>query len=291
MKYTIEGFDQMTAIELGLDVVDLAILRWFVDFSQTGKMVKMTCSGAEYCWVNYKGILEDMPILNIKKDTLYRRMNNMSKSKVLDHEVLKQGGTFSLYKLGENYIKLVDRDMNFKTGGTDLKSDRTEINPNGYGNKSVGGTEINPEQNIILQNKTILQNNKKENKKNPPHQFDSDALIAEYQFADDLAEKVREWVVYKIERKETYKPTGFKNLLTQIHNNARRYGKDGVIEMMELSMANNWKGIFFEKLEKRVSVQDSSENANAAYVRSKEFEDKFENKNRQFESFDGLEYN
>ena len=40
MKYTIHGFSQQKAIELGLDDRDLMILRWFVDYKDTGKMVK-----------------------------------------------------------------------------------------------------------------------------------------------------------------------------------------------------------------------------------------------------------
>lgn len=40
MKYTIEGFNQAKAVELGLCVADLIILRWFVDFAGTDKMLK-----------------------------------------------------------------------------------------------------------------------------------------------------------------------------------------------------------------------------------------------------------
>ena len=38
MKYTIEGFSQQAAHELGLDALDLIILRWFVDFKDSGNM-------------------------------------------------------------------------------------------------------------------------------------------------------------------------------------------------------------------------------------------------------------
>lgn len=65
-----------------------------------------------------------------------------------------------------------------------------------------------------------------------------------------LRGKIEEWVKYKLERNEKYKETGFKSLLTQIENNVKKYGEQSVIEIINDSMANNYKGIIFEKLKK-----------------------------------------
>ena len=47
MKYTIEGFNQKEVLELGnLDVIDLVILRWIVDFEP--KMAKKEIDGEIY---------------------------------------------------------------------------------------------------------------------------------------------------------------------------------------------------------------------------------------------------
>ena len=70
-----------------------------------------------------------------------------------------------------------------------------------------------------------------------------------------LREKVEKWLKYKTERKEYYKETGFKSLLTQIQNNVNKYGEDKVIELIEDSMANNYKGIIFDKLKKQKQVE------------------------------------
>ena len=70
MKYTIEGFNQAKAVELGLCVADLIILRWFVDFAGTDKMLKRSIEGKEYYWIKYEGMLEDLPILSITKTYL-----------------------------------------------------------------------------------------------------------------------------------------------------------------------------------------------------------------------------
>ena len=99
MKYTIEGFNQAKAVELGLCVADLIILRWFVDFADTEKMVKRIIDGKEYYWIKYEGLLEDLPILSITKDTLYRRLKGLVEKEILEHITLKEAGTYSFYRL------------------------------------------------------------------------------------------------------------------------------------------------------------------------------------------------
>lgn len=107
MKYTIEGFNQAKAVELDLCVADLIILRWFVDFAGTEKMLKRIIDDKEYYWIKYEGMLEDLPILSITKDTLYRRLKGLVEKEVLEHITVKDAGTYSFYKLGKNYLTLM----------------------------------------------------------------------------------------------------------------------------------------------------------------------------------------
>ena len=148
MKYTILGFNQEKALELGFDVEDLLIIRWFVDFYSSSKMIKMNVGDKTYAWVNYSSVIKDIPILNMKKDTLSRRMKKICETGIMEHETLKQGGTFSLYKLTDKYDQLI---------GSDKKNEGTEENPEGYGKKSRPVTEKNPEQNINLLNNNSIK--------------------------------------------------------------------------------------------------------------------------------------
>ena len=59
MKISIEGFDQSRAVELGLCVADVVLLRWFVDFSNTGAMEKRIIDGKEYFWISYEYVPDD----------------------------------------------------------------------------------------------------------------------------------------------------------------------------------------------------------------------------------------
>lgn len=146
MEYTIHGFSQENAIKLGLDDRDLLILRWFVRFKDNGKMASKIIDGDKYYWIKYEGIIEDLPITNIKSnDSVYRRLKKMSKAKVLKHKTIKAGGTYSYYCLGENYPSLIDTDRKL----SDLNPNTSDIYPNLSDLKS-DGTDLNPDQKTLI---------------------------------------------------------------------------------------------------------------------------------------------
>ena len=106
MKYTIQGFNQEEALRLGLDLTDLTILRWIVDFSP--KMVKKVIEDNIFFWVKYQALLEDMPVLKIGKDMLYKRLKKLTDAGVLEVYIEKNGnGTYTYYSFGEKYDPLV----------------------------------------------------------------------------------------------------------------------------------------------------------------------------------------
>lgn len=105
MKYTVEGFNQEKAIELGLDVDDLIILRWFVDFSNN--MKQKVIEETTYYWVTYEKLLNDLPILNVKKRALQYKLDKLIRAKILIHKNIKEDGNFSYYGFGENYSSLI----------------------------------------------------------------------------------------------------------------------------------------------------------------------------------------
>ena len=111
MKITIEGFSQIELVKRGLDLQDALILRWFVDFKDTDKMVSEIIENEKYYWVKYEGLLEDLPILNIKKDSLRRRFFRLTDIGILKHITKKKGGTFSMYALGKEFKHLIDVDL------------------------------------------------------------------------------------------------------------------------------------------------------------------------------------
>lgn len=124
MKFTIEGFNQEVAINLQreidgkvkkIDCTDLVILRWFVDFNP--EMRKMIIDGKEYSWVFYNKIIEDLPLIDISKRALSERLQKLVDLGILDFYLCKEGGTFTLYRLGNNYSKLIKGCSSNNKGG------------------------------------------------------------------------------------------------------------------------------------------------------------------------------
>ena len=82
-------------------------------------------------------------------------------------------------------------------------------------------------------------------------------LKDDYALGDNLKEKIREWLQYKQERKEQYKETGLKSLLKQIQNKACTYGETAVCNLIDDCMANNWKGIIWDRLNQQNTYNKS----------------------------------
>lgn len=87
-----------------------------------------------------------------------------------------------------------------------------------------------------------------------------DRLILNYSMSDFLLEKVREWIEYKVARKEPYVEQGMKSLLTKISKEAQENGDMAVIDVIDLAMANNYKGILWDKIRKNTNQQPFSRN-------------------------------
>lgn len=102
------GFLQKGACELGLSMGDLAILRWFTDFKNSGKMITKTLKGDKYYWVSYEAITDEFPILNVKKDAIYRRLRRLCDAEILKKTTVYNSGTYSYFALGKNYSKLIN---------------------------------------------------------------------------------------------------------------------------------------------------------------------------------------
>ena len=103
LKKTVPIKDKEKTIQI--DCTDLVILRWFVDFYPN--MKKISVDGKEYAWLTHKKLMMDLPLLDISKRACIERMQKLVEFGILDYKLLKDGGTFSLYAFGANYINLV----------------------------------------------------------------------------------------------------------------------------------------------------------------------------------------
>lgn len=161
MKYNVLGFYQPRAVELGLCSDDLLVLRWFVDFAGTPKMRTMIIDNQIYYWVNYSTVLDELPILRISKQTLYKKhFTNLCNANVLTHKQVKEGGNFSYYCYGINYETLVY----LQSEETPLVKNNDLVSKSNKGSVEIEQTLVSKSNEQRLNNNIInLQdNNKKE---------------------------------------------------------------------------------------------------------------------------------
>ena len=85
MKYTMLGFSQQIAADYGLDLNDLAILRWFVDFKESGNMRSMEIDGDVYYWVFY-----EKNIRRIIYNKIAKKRSPNDKKHILSHKNFKR---------------------------------------------------------------------------------------------------------------------------------------------------------------------------------------------------------
>lgn len=82
----------------------------------------------------------------------------------------------------------------------------------------------------------------------PLPQVDAEPVLSE--FAGELGHAFDDWITYKKERRESYKDTGYRCLVTQVRKAAETYGDAAVVEQIRNSIANRYQGIAFDRLKK-----------------------------------------
>lgn len=129
-------------------------------------------------------------------------------------------------------------------------------------NNSKRSKKNEPEENRKAnQRKTGKQTRKKPNEEpeeNKTSVLSFKFLVSNLEFLKDrglLRGKIEDWLVYKEERKEHYTETGLKSLLTQIENNTKKYGEEKIINLIDECMANNYKGIIFDRLKNEKPIK------------------------------------
>lgn len=242
MKYNIMGFDQAMLLELGLDIKDAAILRYFIDFRDTKKMRCQVIDAEPYYWVKYEAIIEEYPILGLKSaDSVYNRFKKLVAAKVLKHKTVKSNGVYSYYSLGEGYMQLISSS----------KSDEDDINKSdenltGVRNPSERVSDENQEgvgRKSGTNNPSTKYPYKKEKVKKEKNQSGLNELMEAYTDNPKLRETILDFIKM---RKAIKKPITDKGLAL-IFNKLDKYSNgsdDYKIAMLENSIENSWQGVF-----------------------------------------------
>jgi hypothetical protein len=75
-------------------------------------------------------------------------------------------------------------------------------------------------------------------------------MIDERGITGKLKETIMEFLEYKKEKKQSYKPRGFKSFLTELQGKMSEYGDQAVIDCINYTMSRNYDGVSYWSLNK-----------------------------------------
>jgi hypothetical protein len=104
--------------------------------------------------------------------------------------------------------------------------------------------------------------NKPDKKHTPSQNSDikNEDVFFGHDFSDRLKAKLKDWLAYKAEKRESYKPTGLKSFMSVVSNKLKTYCEADILSLIDDCMANNWQGIIWDRLkgkERGPSLEDN----------------------------------
>lgn len=223
MRNSIFGFNQEYATSLhkniekngkentlSLDINDLAILRWLIDFSHTGRMETISIGYNVYYWISYDKVIEDLPLLNIGKDMLYRRLKKMVELEILSF--YSKNGSQSYFGFGKNYENMISNEYHQNSDGSEKIPSNSILN------------------NSILNKKESITSNTKEKEKEK-HRFGEYGriLLTDNQYENLIKEYGKEKVDIQIQKLDEY---------IQSNDNKNKYKDFNLV--LRKSIRENW---------------------------------------------------
>ena len=235
MKYTFLGFSQQAIINLGLDDKEVVLLRWFVDFTAGNKKIsKRIFDNEVYYWVKYEAVMEEYPMFNFKKDTIYRKLKSLAKKGVLKHKTLKEGGVWSYYCLGDRYLELVT-DTKIEEVSEEKVNEEVGNKSEPNGNKSESNGKISG-----TKNPSTISIYKKEKEKKEKSSLDG--LINNYTKNNDLIETLKDFLKMRKAIKKPATDRAMRSILKKLDSLTTNDNEK--IAILEQSILNCWQSIF-----------------------------------------------
>lgn len=227
MRYSIMGFDQAEVLklrktvngkELFVDLADLLIINTLADYPNRRGIVKINVDGSEYFWVDYQSLIDDIPIVNIKKQALADRIAKLVELEVIEKYTIRRNtGVYTHFRMGRKYESL-------KYSGKSSEPDGSVVD---YSSGKVPGYATN----TSIQDNNITDNKEKKKEKK------LDFVETEFE------EPFLRFLDYRSKLGRPIKDVSLKasyNNLKKLSNN----NPDTAREIVEQSIANQWQGLF-----------------------------------------------
>ena len=144
MKFTL-SINQKQALNLGMDNVNQVIILGLIADAHSWATPEIVGKDV-YFWTARTKIADELPLLNLKPDSVYRHLKSLAKLGLIDYIKLGKKDCVKLTKLGKTYYvgNISENDEKHYVGNISENDSNSEINPSKSGNKSEKNSEINP---------------------------------------------------------------------------------------------------------------------------------------------------
>lgn len=184
----------------------------------------------------------------------------------------KSSGEEPGFNGNERYIwPAIRREIDEASAAQEAKANANRENGKKGGRpKKTEGLKNNPENPMGFSETQKTQRTRKKDKdidnvnvNNPP----IPPLGTELGFGEELASVFDGWFKYRHERKADYETqTGINMFVALAKKNAAKYGESAVAELIQESMAANWKSVYWNKLEERKAQNGKGNMSGKGYV-------------------------
>lgn len=154
---------------------------------------------------------------------------------------------------------------------------RSEAGKKGMASRWGHNTAITKNNTVITNdNKAITNDNKRITKHNhtdtdtvtdiynnpplPPKGESPESVINNSELSEPVKSMLKDWIQYKRERREAYKPAGLKSLVTTATRYEKSAGSDAVCEVIRKSMSSGYKGIVWDRLDNKTVQKENKFN-------------------------------
>ncbi len=134
-----------------------------------------------------------------------------------------------------------------------------------------GNADVTPMKQLCNGEKEIDTEIEGELKKDPPKSprrgdMEPEAEpTVEIPFTGELLEEFNNWLAYKKEKRQPYKPRGLQSLVTQVKRYAEQFGDEATANAIRNSMASNYQGIVFDQIGKTAKPSGTEKKVRTFY--------------------------
>ena len=185
---------------------------------------------------------------NYLKNMLFRTRENVTRRSI--EEALKKLALIGLVKLyvaeGKQLLYLPKWESHQQIRSKKSKFPAPDSNGYQMISDDINGYQMISDDSICPRNPIQSESNPNPNP-NPTRARDGGDIFANHCFSESIKNAVEDWLKYKAEKKQKYKDTGLRSLLTQISNKLKEFSDEQVIYAIAESMACNYQGIVWDK--------------------------------------------